>query len=91
MGKAPAITRRESSATVYSTAEGSIVRSLGVKLSLRAYAPSMRVQRLGRWVSSFLAIMIVLTGKAKNVLVIANCMFGAIDYDKFEKYKPVPY
>ena len=51
----------------------------------------MRVQGLGHWVSSFLAI--VLTGKARNVvLVITNCIFGAmIDYGKFEKCKPVPY
>ena len=50
-----------------------------MKLSLRAYTP-MRVEVLGRWVSSFLAV--VLTGKARNVLVllhvVTDCIFGAI-------------
>ena len=76
VGKAPAITRRDSSATLPPK-----VRSFGVKLSLRAYTP-MRVQRLGRRVSSILAI--VLTGKARNVLVllywyvVTDCIFAAI-------------
>ena len=47
-----------------------------MKLSLRAYLLARRVQRLGRWVSSFLAI--VLTGKARVVLAITDCIFGAI-------------
>ena len=69
VGKAAAITRRDSSATLPPI-------GLEVKFSLRAYAP-IRVQRLGRCVSSFLAI--ALTGKARDVFVIiTKCIFGAI-------------
>ena len=47
-------------------------RGFEVNISLRAYAPY-----LWRWMSSFSAI-IVLTGKARDVLVLTSSIFGAI-------------
>ena len=68
MGKAAAITRRDSSATLSPRVRGEIFASCE-----RAHAGATL---LGRWMSSFLAI--VLTGKARDVLVKTICVFGAI-------------
>ena len=79
MGKAPAITRRDSSATLPAR-----VRSFEVKLSLRAYAKGpCGYNAYGRWMSSILGPVLIDT--ARDVLVLSSCTFGATLCGIFDK------